>query len=188
MELVGSGLDGLTFEPECGVAQIAVSPDGTSIATVSPEKGLALIDASTGELRWSVDIDASGKEYVAFSGDGELVMVQDTNGQFGMYDAGDGSLVATTNEMAGLVLDANLSKGGEKLYIHSDDTALRYFQVFDVHQGTLTLIATLEDGWAVSEGGDYVLARSQVLYRQPMYTLEDLVEMAREEIAAHEGQ
>lgn len=188
MELVGSGLDGLTFEPECGVAQIAVSPDGTSIATVSPEKGLALIDASTGELRWSVDIDASGKEYVAFSGDGELVMVQDTNGRFGMYDAGDGSLVATTNEVAGLVLDASLSKGGEKLYIHSDDTALRYFQVFDVHQGTLTLIATLEDGWAVSEGGDYVLARSQVLYRQPMYTLEDLVEMAREEIAAHEGQ
>lgn len=188
MELVGSGLDGLSFEPECGIAQIAVSPDGSSVATVTPEEGLALIDASTGEMLWNIDIEVSGKENVIFSDDGELVMAQDTNGRLGLYKADDGSVVAATNEVIGLLLDASLSEGGEQLYVKSSDTALTYYQVFDLHGGTLTHIATAEDAWAVSEGGNYVLARSQGLYCQPIYTLEELEEMARGEIAEHEGR
>lgn len=188
MDLVGSGLDGLSFEPECGIAQIAVSPDGSSVATVTPEEGLALIDASTGKMLWNIDIEVSGKENVIFSDDGELVMAQDTNGRLGLYKADDGSVVAATNEVIGLLLDASLSEGGEQLYVKSSDTALTYYQVFDLHGGTLTHIATAEDAWAVSEGGNYVLARSQGLYCQPIYTLEELEEMAREEIAEYEGR
>ncbi|HJG36677.1 PQQ-binding-like beta-propeller repeat protein [Enorma phocaeensis] len=190
MDLVGEGLDGLTFESECDTAQIAIAPDGSAVATVTPEEGLALIDAGSGELLWSVPLDVGFKEFVVFSPDGAMVLAQDTNGTVGFYSVEDGTLIAQTDAVEALIKDARFSDDGTLVYLSTTDTVQWNVEVLalDAADGELAVAARIPQAWGVSEQGGRVLVQGSVLYTQPLYSLDELVEFAEETLAAHEGR
>lgn len=190
MDLVGEGLDGLTFESECDTAQIAIAPDGSAMATVTPEEGLALVDAGSGELLWSVPLDVGFKEFVAFSPDGAMVLAQDTNGTVGFYSVEDGTLIAQTNAVESLITDARFADGGTLVYLSTTDTMHWNVEVLalDAADGELAVAARVPQAWGVSEQGSRVLVQGRELYTQPLYSLDELVELAEETLAAHEGR
>lgn len=188
LDRMETDVDGLSFETEFGAAQVAVAPDGSTIATVTPEEGLAVIDTETGDLIWQVPCSSTGREFVRYVSGGAAIVVQDSGGVLSLYDAEAGSLVAQTDEVVGLLMDVRLAADGTQLYVRTNDTVLTRLQVFELHEDALALLLSMEDAWAVSTGGDLLLARANTMYRQPIYTLDELEAMAREEIAAHEGQ
>ena len=190
MELIGEGLDGLTFESECDTAQIAIAPDGSAVATVTPEEGLALVDAGSGELLWSVPLEVGFKEFVAFSPDGAMVLAQDTNGTVGFYSVEDGALIAQTDAVEALITDARFSDDGTLVYLSTTDTMHWNVEVLalDAAAGELMVAARVPQAWGVSEQGSRVLVQGRELYTQPLYSLDELVELAEETLTAHEGR
>lgn len=190
MDLVGGGLDGLTFESYCDTAQIAIAPDGSVVAAVTPEEGLTLVDSQSGERLWSVPFEVSSKEFVAFSPDGSMVIAQDTNGNVGLYSTEDGALIAQTVDVAGLVTDARFSDDGTLVYLDTSDTVIWDVVVLalDADAGELAVAARIPQALAVSEHGQRVLVWGNMLYTQPFYTLDELVDLAEETLTAHEGR
>lgn len=190
MDLVGEGLDGLTFEAECGAAQLAIAPDGSTVATVTPEGGLALIDAESGEMLWDIPFEVGFKEFVAFSPDGEQVIVQDTNCAIGLYSTEDGALIAQTDDVAGLVTGVRFSDDGTLVYLNTTNTAQWNVEALtlDAADGELAVAARIPQAWGVSEQGNRVLVQGSALFTQPLYSLDELVELAEQMLAAHEGR
>lgn len=63
-------------------------------------------------------------------------------------------------------------------------------RVYSLYDGTLTPVSTVAPAWPVSVDGSSILVWGQgdIWYRQPVYTLDELEAMAREELAKHEGR
>ncbi|MDO4437335.1 MAG: toll/interleukin-1 receptor domain-containing protein [Coriobacteriaceae bacterium] len=179
-------MDEMTFESGCGLAQIDVSPDGALIASATSSHGLALVDAQTGRLAWQTDIECTGREFVEFSSDGSMVVVQDARGMLSVYGAQDGELITQTNEVDGLVIGVNFLEGGSKLVVHATDTATRACQLFEREGDELIQVAHVDNAQVISPDAKSALIYGQSLYTQPVYALDELQEMAEDEIVAFE--
>lgn len=188
MDLVGEGFEGTTFEAELGAAQVAIAPDGSDVAAVCPERGLIVVDAESGSVVWSEQIASGGSEFVGFSDDGGYVFAQDLEGAFWCFDAKTGDVIARTDEVGASVVECDLSASGE-LYVRTFDTVTYALEVLalDPDAGELIPVADVPMGWTASQEGDAVLVGAPTLYRQPLYTLDELVSIAEETIADFGG-
>lgn len=188
MDLVGSALDEVLLEPEVGSAQIAVAPDGSSFAAASLDGRLMVIDSVTGEALWSHEAAATGMEYIRYTPDGQSILFQDTNGVLFQFAAESGDELARTDEVDALIMMLDFDTDDGLLFVYETDTLTRWLQVFDMDEGNLRLVATIPCGLAVSEAGDAVLSDSgDGLYRQPIYSLDELRTMAEDALNASRG-
>lgn len=183
-EHVESALDEMAFESGSGEAQIAVSPDGRRIATVSPEHGLALVDARTGELAWEAPLESDGREFVAFSPDGSCLAVQDARGAFSLHSADDGALIGSSDEVEGLVVGVDFLQGASGLAVYSSDAVSRVCQLLELHGGDLEQAVRIRGAWFLSTDADRALILGRRLYSQPVYELDELRRMAQAEVDA----
>lgn len=185
-EQIGSGFDAESFPTSTEEAHIAVSPDGETYAYVTAMGTIGVISIDTGEIVWDEEMAALPAGYIDYSSDGELIFAQDANGAFLCFSADSGGLVARTDEVAGLIYACDASEDGIEIYVQSA-TDNMWYQVFCLSDDELVLVAEFEDAWALSPQGDAVMVRSALIYRQPIYTLEELKQMAQEVIDEHEG-
>lgn len=186
---IGNGFDGLSFEPECGIAQIAIAPNGKTIATISPEGGLVVIDAVTGAVIWTAPLDSSWQEYIAYDRDGETIFAQDAAGGLYCYGVENGEEIASTEDVGGLALDISWMDDGAGLCVRALASDCLTYRLFTRDDDRLVLYAAPKSAFALSTYGEFILGEgSASLYRQPIYTLEELEEMAWEEIAEYEGR
>lgn len=190
MERIDSALDGMTFISAPGTAQVAVAPDGATLAAISPEEGVTAVDVQSGDRLWGDAIEVAGGEYIAYSSDGNYVLVQDAAGVLRCYNAENGELVAQTEDTLDSIFAIDTAAGSKIFAVHTTDTATTSLQVreLDAATGAFHLIASVPQGLAISSDGSRLLACGSCLYRQPVYSLEELVQMAEETIAEYEGR
>lgn len=190
MERIDSALDGMTFASTLGTAQVAVAPDGATLAAISPEEGVTVVDVQSGDRLWGDAIEVAGGEYIAYSSDGNYVLVQDAAGVLRCYNAEDGELVAQTEDALDSVFAIDTAVGSKVFAVHTTDTVTTSLQVYelDAATGAFHLIASVPQGLAISSDGSRLLACGTRLYRQPVYSLEELVQMAEETIAEYESR
>jgi hypothetical protein len=99
----------------------AFSPDGTSIITTGNTTPVALWDAETGALRWSVPI-IEGSYDAAFSPDGTLIVVAAfTPGRCRILRTADGSQVHEFTDPERHVLSADWSPDGRSILLAGTD-------------------------------------------------------------------
>lgn len=187
-EVIGDGFSSGVFSTSTGDAHIAVSPDGETYAFATAVGTVGVIDIASGNILWSVEVPTLGNDYIGYSYDGDILFVQNSNNELICFSADTGKRLASTDEVNGEVYACDTLNDGCGIYVQSA-TSKRHTQLFSLSDDTLTLTAEIEGGRVLSQQGDSVIMSSTLMYyRQPIYTLEELEEMAREEIAAYEGR
>lgn len=188
LDKVGEALEGADLETDFDCAQIAVSPDKKRLVAISIDGQAMLVDVDIGDQVWSIELEASGNEYAKFSLDGTEIYLQDENRRLLRLDAETGEEVASSDDANGFLVWCRFSSDGDRLLAMTTDGTVRSVQAFDVRDGGLRLTATIPCGMFASEEGDAVFVQgTDNAYRQPIYSLEELSEIAERTLREHEG-
>lgn len=188
-EKVGDALDGIRFNRNQGFASIDVAPNRKSFAVLGMDGSLTAVDAESGEALWMVGPDSPQARIIGYSQDGALLFVQDMMGSLVCYDSQSGQRVAQTDTISSAIFDCDIDEEGTRLFVRTMNQGID-LRIYSLYDGTLTPVSTVARAWPVSVDGSSILTWGQgdIWYRQPVYTLDELEAMAREELAKHEGR
>jgi WD40 repeat protein len=129
----GERIRDLNRPDEIGFGDVALSPDGRRMAIVN-FRGLRMLDASTLEPRWTVDLPGRWGRPVAFSSDGRLVALPEQN-TVAIFEVATGRrLHHDESTPVGRVGAVGWSPSGNRIATGHSDGSIR---VWDVASGKL---------------------------------------------------
>jgi len=112
-----------------GITSIAVSPDGTRLATGEFDTTVKLWDAATGNLLFTLFGHSSYVGSVAFSADGKTLASASEDGSVKLWDALTGRAVLTLAGHTSGVMGVAFSADGNRLYSASRDGTARIWDL-----------------------------------------------------------
>jgi WD40 repeat protein/serine/threonine protein kinase len=142
------------------VSDVAISPDGSTIASVSFEE-LKLWDAASGSELTTLTNDWKGTS-VAFNFDGSLIVSGSLDKMFKIWDTVSGQEIRTFYGHEGFVNDVAFSPDGSQIVSASKDTSIRLWDVstskeiqsFNGHTAAVACVAFLPNGSGIISGSD----------------------------------
>lgn len=170
----------VALEPEGGIYSAAISPDGQRVATASGgDRPVRIWEVATGQELISLQGHAGRFDLIAFSPDGNRLVIAGWNGAAQMWDVSaildDGELaVQASTPLQGHEDNINsvaFSPDGEWIVTASDDGTARVWQadggyqltVLHGHQGPVGAAAFSADGeWVATIGYDHTIRVWQV--------------------------
>ncbi len=187
-ESVGDALDEVLVEEDMYSGAWAVSPDGALLGVISLDGALLLIDLDSGELVWSVPLDAAGVEFIVFTPAGDELIVQDENRTLMLIDAETGATRAELDEELPLARMCTVSEDGSTLYLITTDLVSDTLYVVNVGDDQLEVERCVPLARCVDASGAYVFCwLGSSVYAQPLYTADELRQMGEEVLARHEA-
>ncbi len=112
-----------------GLSGLALSPDGTTLASAGWNQYIALRDAATGTLIRSWVAHASGIWSITFSPDGKLLASAGTEGLVKVWDVQTGQPIDVLTGHEGMVHGVAFHPGGKLLASASSDGTIRFWAV-----------------------------------------------------------
>ncbi|MCJ7706650.1 MAG: hypothetical protein MUO38_03430, partial [Anaerolineales bacterium] len=111
------------------VNQLAFSPDGGSLASVSADGGLRVWNVETGEAGLVLDQVGHYASAVAYSPDGSLLVAGNDAGEVRLYSPASGTLLATLTGHTDAVTGAAFTPDGRVLLTSSTDGTVRLWAI-----------------------------------------------------------
>lgn len=168
--------------------KVACSPDESRFVIAEADGKLHAYETSSGNELWAVDFDSTNAVFLRFTPDGQHVFAQDSTSTCSVIDAATGSSIRAQETEQLTALSVRFSQDGSLAYVRAYSLSfLEHTLVFNIENGTCELLAHIPLGHIVTKDESHVVCVDQNgTFSLPLYTLDELVGIARETIRGHE--
>jgi len=139
---------------------VAFSPDGSKIATGSPDGEVCVMDATNGNIVHTLEGHSGPVKSVAFSPDGRKIVTGSSDTTVCVWDAENGELLDTLQGCTKSVTSVAFSADGETIVAGCADLRVRVWNKGELvktlkeHSRSVTTVAISSDGSMIVSGSD----------------------------------
>ncbi|OCK72773.1 WD40 repeat-like protein, partial [Lepidopterella palustris CBS 459.81] len=137
---------------------VTISSDGQLVASGSVDRTVRLWDATTGEVRATLQGHSNAVESVAISADGQLVASGSQDGTVRLWDAATGAVRATHQGHSHAVESVAVSADGRLVASGSSDGTVKLWNLATRAAEATLLIGTVVRNLSFSILGQYLIA------------------------------
>ena len=168
---------------------IALSPDGAHLLATCADNQLRCISLPDGAQRWECPFSYGKTQFMEYSPDGSFLIARDETGTWMKVDASSGKLLASSLGSTRDIEATHWSSDGSRFYITTKASATTYasLEVLVLDQESFGFCSSIDAAKGLSYDEGYVIAcDAWDAITVPLYTLDELIEGARETTAGHE--
>lgn len=168
--------------------KVACSPDESRFVIAEADGKLHAYETSSGNELWAADFDSTNAVFLRFTPDGQHVFAQDSASICSVIDAATGSSTRAQEAERLTALSVRFSQDGSRAYMRAYSLSfLEQTLVFSIENGTCELLAQIPLGHVVAKDESHVVCVDQNgTFSLPLYTLDELIDIAHETIRGHE--